>query len=124
MNKKEYQDTFKDSRIGELEDMLTKVKSMSNEQLKELYQNVNEKYLGLMLKDMNFWISMYDYSNHIKYLELSSKKQAKFITNNKEFVDFIKNLKKKINYLQVISIEDSLKEFKKRSVPNGKKTNK
>ena len=124
MDKKEYQDTFKDSRIGELEDMLTKVKYMSPEQQIELYQNVNEKYLGLMLKDMNFWISMYDYSNHIKYLELSSKKQAKFITNNKEFVDFIKNLKKKINYLQVISIEDSLKEFKKRSVPNGKKTNK
>jgi len=112
MNKKEYKDTFKTTRPEDLKTSLHKLKSMNKKQAEEYIQSINNKYLELMLKDLNFWISMHDYVNHIKHLNLNEKKKAKFISNNKEFLEFHKLLKARIDFLEVISIDDMLEATK------------
>jgi len=112
MNKEEYNVRFSTENPDKVKKILDSLECKSKEELDTIIRNIHETYLTEMNKDIRFWVSMFDYCNHIKYLDISKKEPKMFITSNIEFLEFIEDLKKKINYLDVISVKDTVKAIK------------
>jgi len=108
MKTKKYNDDYKFTDAKIVSETFEKLKNMTPENRNLFLRRITDKYINNISEDISFWISMYDYCQHIKYIN----KEAYFITNNKEFMEFIDLLKIRINNIKVISVEEFAKQMK------------
>lgn len=113
MNKKEYDKQFKNVDGKSIVNKFNDIKNMTIKQRQELSDGIMKTYEKELTDNLTFWISMIDYSNHIRNVKTLDNNKSVFITSNQEFIKFMKLLKKRINNLEVISINDLDKTMKK-----------
>ncbi|MDD4781256.1 MAG: hypothetical protein PHT02_11750 [Tissierellia bacterium] len=103
MNKREYKKQFINVPHSEFQELFKKIDSMTNSNRKKLIKNIEKNYKEKFKNNLNFWISMMDYCEHIQNIE---KSKQIMVTQNKEFIEFIELLKERINSIEILDITD------------------
>jgi len=104
MEKEEYNKNYKPEDARIVKEQLDALVKATPEQREAVLRGVNERYLKNIESDLRFWISMFDYCNHIKFLDYKDKKPKMFVTTNDEFIKFIEKWKKASKYLNVVDV--------------------